>query len=406
MAASVGNSGGVLRWPPDGKKFRLLAGVLLLLFAGYAAAFLVVTAIRLAGPPHGDFFALWSAARFVLRHPAAQVYDPASLKASQLALGMAADTDYPFPYPPSFLLVLWPVGLSPFLPAYVAAMGLSLALYLWATIGRGWRSAMLLGALLAPTTTITIIAGQAGFAAAALLIGGARLVGRRPVVSGVLFGLASYKPQIGLLIPVALVACGAWRAIAAAFATMVALVLVSSLVFGLHVWPAWAGSLAGYAAEFASAGGKIGHLMPTVEASLLQLGASSVTARFAQFGAALIAAAAVWRCWRVGPPALAAAALFVATFLATPHALVYDLPPVTTAVLWMIAERQRAGGAFGSGEILVMLVATVAPVVLVAGGSTFPIVPLSLATLLAVIVVRCERLRRGSGAVAMRRSVC
>ena len=90
-----------------------------------------------------------------------------------------------------------------------------------------------------------------------------------------------------------------------------------------------------------------------------------------QFGAAVAAAGVVWQCCRGGPTPLAAAALFVATFLASPHAFVYDMPPVATAVLWVVAERHHAGDAFGTGEMLVLLLAMMSPIALVAGPGQF-----------------------------------
>ena len=46
---------------------------------------------------------------------------------------------------------------------------------------------------------------------------------RRPVLAGILFGLLSYKPQFGVMIPLVLLATWRWRAIAAAAATVGAL---------------------------------------------------------------------------------------------------------------------------------------------------------------------------------------
>src|SRR5689334_11396616 len=112
-----------LRWPPRSGKSRLLAVIMLTFFAGYALVFGVVTAQRLAEQPIGDFFALWSTARLAIEHPAAEAYDPADLKSFQLRLGMPETQSYPFPYPPSFLLALVPLGLLPFGVAYVLAIG-------------------------------------------------------------------------------------------------------------------------------------------------------------------------------------------------------------------------------------------------------------------------------------------
>jgi hypothetical protein len=131
--------------------------------------------------------------------------------------------------------------------------------------------------------------------------------------------------------------------------------------------------------------------MPTMSAALAQLGAPPPLTEIAQFSSAVAAAGIVWLCFRRGPTPLAAAALFVATFLASPHAFVYDMPPVATAVLWVIAERYHARDAFGTGEILVLLLTMVLPIALVAGPMDRPLMQLSLAMLLGLIAHRCLR---------------
>ena len=50
--------------------------------------------------------------------------------------------------------------------------------------------------------------GQNAFLTAALFGGATLLVDRRPVMAGLLFGALCYKPHFGLLVPVALAACG------------------------------------------------------------------------------------------------------------------------------------------------------------------------------------------------------
>ena len=83
----------------------------------------------------------------------------------------------------------------------------------------------------------------------------------------------------------------------------------------------------------------------------------------------------------------------VAAFLATPYGFVYDMPVLATAVIWVVAERQRAGDAFGTGEVLIMILAMIAPMTLAAGTSNFPLATLALILLLGMIVRRCRRLR-------------
>ena len=64
----------------------------------------------------------------------------------------------------------------------------------------------LLLALAFPAVLINIGHGQNGFLTAALLGGALVVLDRRPLVAGILIGLLVYKPQFGLMIPLALLA--------------------------------------------------------------------------------------------------------------------------------------------------------------------------------------------------------
>jgi hypothetical protein len=393
LAAIAADLAAALGWRPAGDKFRLLAGIFLALFAVYGVTYLSVAAARGWPAGFGDSFALWSEGRFVRDHAAITIYDPIALRSAQLALGMDPTASYPFGYPPSFLLVLWPLGQLPGWVAWVALVAVSLPLYLWATVGRNWRSPALFAALAAPTTAIAIVSGQTGFLAAALLAGGVRLSASRPVAGGVLLGLLTYKPQLGLLVPIALVAARLWRTLVSAAVATILLVVATSILFGGTVWPSWAAALRAFARQHAAESGEIRHLMPTILVALEQLGVAPAMAHLVQWAGSAVAAAIIWTLFRSGPRQLAGAGLLVAAFLATPYAFVYDMPIVATAVIWVIAERHRAGAAFGTVEVLVMMAAMIAPIMLVAGSSKFPLATLSLILLFWVIVRRCRRVR-------------
>jgi hypothetical protein len=393
VAALAADLASALSWRPASDKFRLLAGIFLALFAAYGATYLAVAAARGWPGGFGDSFALWSFGRFVGDHAAATIYDPTTLRSAQLALGMDPGASYPFPYPPSFLLVVWPLGRLPGGVACAALALVSLPLYLWATVGRNWWSPALIAALAAPTTAIAIVSGQTGFLAAALLAGGIRLAAPNPVAGGVLLGLLTYKPQLGLLVPVALVASRLWHTFAIAGLTAIILVALTSILFGGAVWPSWAASLPGFSRQFAAESSQIVHLMPTVLAALLQVGVAPAMAQLVQGAVTAAAAAIVWTLFRSGPRQLAGAGLLVAALLATPYAFVYDMPFLATAVIWVVVERHRAGDALGTGEVLVMVSAMIAPITLAAGTSKFPLASLSLMLLLGVIMRRSRRLR-------------
>jgi hypothetical protein len=382
----------IFRWPPGGEKARLLGAVLLLLFVAYAAWMIPASLARGWPAGFGDSFALWSFGRFVDEQPAASIYDPAILRATQLALGMDPASFYAYPYPPSFLLVLWPLGWLPGWAMCAMLIVVTLPLYLWATVGRNWRSPALLFALAAPTTTIGIVCGQSSFLSAALLAGGLRLAAGNPIAGGMLLGLLTYKPQLGLLVPVALVSARLWRILAAAALTVCGLVILTTLLFGGTIWPAWVAAFLSFSRHIPTASRPILYLMPTIFGTIARLGAAPETALLVQYAGTAVAAALVWVLFRAGPQPLAGAALLVASLLATPYAFVYDMPIVATAVIWVVAERHRAGAAFGTGEVFVLILAMIAPVTLAAANPRFPLPLISLILLLGAIVRRCRRL--------------
>ena len=88
----------------------------------------------------------------------------------------------------------------------------------------------------APAVAINVALGQNGAITAALLIGGLALWRRRPGWAGALFGLLAFKPQIGLLLPLAVIAERRWKTLAWAAGVAIGVVLLTIPVFGLKAW--------------------------------------------------------------------------------------------------------------------------------------------------------------------------
>lgn len=291
--------------------------------------------------PAPDFTALWSFGRMMQDHPAAALYDDERLRAYQAALGMDPSGNYPFLYPPIFLLLVWPLGLLPVGPAFHAWIACTMALFIGATSYRrlGFASVLL---LLSPATVMGVVAGQNGFLSGALLLGGLRLIGQRPWLGGLLIALLTFKPQLGLLVPVALAAAGAWRGIAATCMWVGVLAALSCLLFGMHIWADWLGSLPGYSRDLEDWSAVL-RLQPTPLANMRLAGTPLEVAQGVQAVLGCIMAVAVWRTWRTGISAQAIGTLVAATFVAAPYAFFYDMPMVTAAVLYLGAARVRDG---------------------------------------------------------------
>ena len=396
-----------LRWGPGQRKTVYLSAIIIgfcvLFFAIYAQRIWAEYGNQTPGHPPRfvDFFAIWSYAKLASMHPAAELYNSALLHARQVSLGMDPRDQTPFPYPATFLFMLWPLSLLPYGFAYLVWVAGTLALFVWAVVATCSRLPLcVLGAIVAPATTLTIVGGQSGFLAAALMIAGVRLAGSRPILGGILIGLLSYKPQLGLLVPIAFVAAGWWLAFAAACATAIGLAVVATLAFGWAVWPAWVAMLPAYAEMFDRFTATLRY-RPTVMANLQMAGFTLPVAKGVQAIATLGVAILVWRCFRRYPGRLAAAALLVGTFLATPHAFFYDLPVVTGALALLIEARIEAGAAFSLAEVLILILAFIFPALMMMTDVTLPLSTVAL-ILLFGLILWCERARWAGRGVAAR----
>jgi Glycosyltransferase family 87 len=333
-----------------------------------------------------DFFSLWSYAKIASAHPATELYDLATLHSRQVALGMDPSSQFPFLYPPTFIIYLWPLNLLPIEVAYLVWIVGTLALFVWAVVGTCTRLPLcVLGVIIAPACTMNIDSGQSGFFSAALIIAGVRLAGSRPILGGILIGILSYKPQLGFLVPIALASAGLWTAIGAACATVIGLAMVATLAFGWAVWPAWASMLPVYAELLDGVTPQL-KFMPTVMANLQMAGVTLPIARVAQAIAAITVAILVSGCFRRSPGRLATAALLVGTFLATPHALLYDMPMVIGAMALFIEARLQTGSTFCVAEILILVLALMFPVLMMNVDVNLPVSAVPMLLLFGLIL--------------------
>ena len=278
-----------------------------------------------------DFAGVWVAGRAVLAgHPAAP-YDNALHVAAQVAAFGPTDGFLTWPYPPYFLAPAALAATVPYLAALALWQGATLVPYLAVTLAAAKPSPvaarpLAVAALAFPAVTINLLHGHNGFLTVALLAGGTLLVGRRPVLAGVLFGLLAYKPQFALMVPLALLAGGHWRTLFAAAATVAGATAATVLAFGTAPWRAFAGSLGFTRRVVLEGGGLEAYKLQSVFAAVRLVGGAVDLAYAAQGLGAGLAALAVWRLWRGGSDArLRLAGLILASLLATPYVLDYDL---------------------------------------------------------------------------------
>jgi alpha-1,2-mannosyltransferase len=350
------------------------------------------------GKPLGtDFSSFYAASSLTLEGRAGDVYDMAAHYAREKQIFGAATPYYAWLYPPLFLLVVTPLALLPYPLALLAWQGATFALYLAvigvilrrlrrddATIARLWLPA----AAAFPAAFINLGHGQNGFLTAALL--GAALISlpRRPLIAGVLFGLLAYKPQFGLLIPVALVAAGQWRTILAAGVTVTALAIASAVAFGTDIWWLFAASTEASRKLLLEEGNVGFEKLQSVFAAVRILGGGTSLAYILQGAASLIAILGVARAWRTScDHNLRNALLIIATLLGSPHVLDYDLAILAPAFAFIVASRWPDG--FCDHDISILAFAWFVPLFArAAAGATC--IPLGL---IAVAMLYCVAIR-------------
>ena len=289
-----------------------------------------------------DFISFWAAGQRALAGEGSLVYDRALQIAFQTALIDAPKpVDYGFFYPPHFLFLTLPFAKLGLVQAYLAFLAAGVALYAMALklVARSWSEA-LLAAVAGGGAYICMLWVQNGFLTGALIVAGLVLVPSRPALAGVLLGLLTVKPQLGLLIPLALAAGGYWRAFGWAAGTCVFLALAAELAFGPGIWSAFILSW-GQTADFLQAG-TLWFKMQTLFALTLPI--------FGKAGAyavqAIVALGVAWiiiGLWRNPSVShwLKCAAVIAGSLLMSPYLFPYDAVPLTAAALMLLRENPR-----------------------------------------------------------------
>ncbi len=333
------------------RRLRAYPKIFLTLYAITIALYLMLSpgmVDPLNRPVGTDFMNVWAAGKMTHDGHAAQAYDWDKHRAVQeQALPWHKGQEIPYygwHYPPMFLLMASLLALLPYGGALLVWMAGTLPLYV-AAMRRALptRETVYL-ALAFPAVFINLGHGQNGFITTALIGGGVMLLNTRPYLAGVLFGLLAYKPQFGILIPVALLMGWHWRAIYAAGMTVVLTALASYKFFGEETWIAFFNSLQltrGIVLEQGSTGWE---KIQSIFSAMRMWGGSIELAYAAQGIFALIGAMAVAWAWKQKTDIrLQGAVLVTASLLATPYILDYDLVALALPVAWLTASGMEKG---------------------------------------------------------------
>ena len=334
---------------------RLTPDRLLVYPAAVIVLFVVVWVVSLRTAfPLPDHLARWTAGSMVVHGNVASLYDPAAQ--SRLQVDVGADRLSWFVSPPYVALLFVPFGLLPYPVSGVVWTLLSMALLAWSAravaglnprfsalgTGRG----MLLAASCQPVLEL-VGGGQDTALVVAALVGGVRLVALgRAFAGGVLLGVMVVKPQLAVLVPVALLALRAWRAVAGTAVTVLVLGALATVLLGPGVWWAWPDALSSplYLTEVQQTQAWKNTTLFGLAESLTP-DAVGVAALVVWAAAALTVAVLTWRWWRGSRPDAVPLLLVMVplvTVLVTPHGMVYELVLLLPAAAWWCAPADAA----------------------------------------------------------------
>jgi len=316
-----------------------------------------------------DFISFYAAGHLALDGLPAQAFDWDILKPIEVAkLGQDFAGNLPWHYPPPFLFVASVLALLPYSVAFIGWVLASLVPYvavMRAIVGH--RFGVLL-ALAIPIAFMNALVGQTGFLTAALIGGTLYLIPIRPLLAGICLGLLTYKPQYGLLFPIALIAAGHWRVFVSASVTAIAMFVVSWLAFGTESWLAFFHWLPRSSQAILTEGKATWWKLQSIYAMVRYFGGTEQLAWTFQFvlsASVAVVLALMWRS-RVSYH-LKAAALAAGTLLATPYLAIYDMMVLAIPIAFLIRIGLKTGfrnyelPALGGALVLIACYFTATP---------------------------------------------
>lgn len=296
--------------------------------------------------PYWDFTNLWAGSEMAIEGKIALLFDVEAYRAELRAMFSPHLPDQEWSYPPSIILIGAPLALLPIWLAYLVWTFGTVGLLHLAMRPLALPVPVHLAAVMSPAVFMNAIFGQNGALTAALLIGGLLAAPKRPILAGILFGLLTIKPHLGILIPFALIASRNWTAVAAAAATAVGLAAATCLLFGVDAMLLFLSRTTPLMTAIMEAPYPQPYHANALTVFILAraLGFDLAVAYAAQAVATLTMITIVVRLWLPSTEvdhrrrALLTATLAIA---ATPYGYTYDTIPMCVAVAYLYATSER-----------------------------------------------------------------
>jgi alpha-1,2-mannosyltransferase len=315
----------------------------------------------IAGPLKGpDFIQFYTLGHLAASRQVDAMYDMKALHDAQVALVPQSGPEiYPTVYPPHAALLFMPFSGWPYRAALLFWTAMSIALYslivrsVWRRVSDQLSDRRLIIAAAAafPPFWTLIVYGQITILILlAFWLGWLALERGRSYLAGAAFGLLALKPQFGIPLAAVVLACGEWRMLVGAVASVAGQLAVIWLTLGSSIYPAFVASL-----RITLTHAELLEAKPFMSHSL-----RAVT-RLLPNGIGLplwlaLSAIVLWytvRVWKSEAPVrVRLGVVMLASLLVNPHVIVYDVTLLALPLLWfgaymLDAERRPDAPAFG-----------------------------------------------------------
>jgi hypothetical protein len=281
----------------------------------------------------GDFTVFWAAAQ----SEQALVYDPVYL--TEIQKPITGDTGLrPFVYPPSFLIFIRFLGLFDHQQAFALWSILGVAIFIAANRSL-LPSKKILLSLISPAIFVCLFTGQSTLIVGGLLISGLALINRNQILAGLFIALAAtLKPQMLIMVPLALMVAGHWKTLASAILAGAVIGLFCLTLQGYALWLDWIFALQDFLPIIDEIGLPEKGFTPTT--LVIWLGLSSpfdIVLKLIAGGLGIVAVAAVFR--RTEALHMRVIAIVAGGLLCSPYAMNYELSTMQPALLALLLKR-------------------------------------------------------------------
>jgi hypothetical protein len=285
--------------------------------------------IKSPSPLGIDFAVYYTTSKMVISGASSDIYNE-SIHHSWLERTLDRKTPFylAWVYPPSFLLMIVPFAFLPYYWAMTLWLIITFLLALFSVyllVPKCKQLALVFCSF--PGILMNLRWGQNGFLNTALFGFGIYFLDTNPILSGLMFGLLTYKPQLAFVPFLLLLFQGKWKVLLWSAIFSILSVLTSGLLFGFRLWLLFFENFFNSSSALLSGVWEnTAAIQPTFYSSFRLLGLDGPVLIFTLLLISVAAAAAViWVLKKSDNLYLKGSVLILSIFLISPYYLQYDL---------------------------------------------------------------------------------